>query len=145
MEELSVRIVTDEQELNSVIEIRQQVFVIEQGVLPELEMDELDEKALHIIADYRGQPIATCRLIFLPNECVKLERMAVLKSFRDKGVGRQILDYVDKEIKSRQIKLLVIHAQFQAISFYESSGFKSVGLPFWEAGIKHLKMEKQVN
>jgi predicted GNAT family N-acyltransferase len=145
MKNLSIKVVTDEQELKSAMEIRRQVFIIEQGVPHDLEMDEYDAEALHIIAYYHGNIIATCRLIFLPDEHVKLERMAILKPFRNKGIGRKILDYIDRKMEDKQIKLIVIHAQSQAIPFYESFGFKRVGLPFWEAGIEHIKMQKHVD
>ena len=85
--------------------------------------------------------IGTARVTLLAGNTTKIERMAVLKSFRRKGIGRGIVAFLKGELKSRQVKYTFLHAQQDAIAFYQSCGFQQRGTPFSEAGIKHIKME----
>ena len=71
----------------------------------------------------------------------KIERMAVLKLFRDKGIGKGIISFLNEELRRSKITHVILHAQYQVIDFYKTCGFHETGLPFEEAGIKHMKME----
>jgi len=73
-----------------------------------------------------------------------LERMAVLKHYRRKGIGKEMLLFLDGVLKDKQVKQVIIHAQLEVVPFYKLCGFNELGLPFQEAGIKHIKMCKQV-
>ncbi len=117
--------------------IREPVFLIEQAVAPELEWDDLDDVSVHVLArDHEGQPIGTGRLTPQGN----IGRMAVLKPWRGRGVGRALLQaLIDKAVATghRQLEL---HAQTHAIDFYTRFGFVAFGSEYEEAGIPHRSM-----
>lgn len=118
--------------------VRREVFVLEQGVSEEEEIDEHDAVAWHFLArDSSGAPIGTSRL--LPSG--RIGRVAVLSSWRGKGVGRALV--LEVLLASRELGLpqAHLHAQVQTIPFYESLGFRVCGEEFDEAGIAHRAME----
>jgi predicted GNAT family N-acyltransferase len=117
--------------------VRDQVFVLEQGVPVELEHDALDPQCLHVLAfQANGEGIATGRL--LPDG--HLGRMAVRKEWRGLGVGGAILALLLEEARERSHPKVMLNAQLSAIGFYRSFGFLEVGSPFVEAGIDHQAM-----
>ena len=116
----------------------------EQGISEDLVFDNNDRDALHLVVKDGKRAIGTARIRFLGNNEAKLERMAVSKAFRHKGVGRGIITFLNKELKGKQVQQLVIHAQEGAVEFYKSCGFQESGLPFLEANIKHIKMHKRI-
>ena len=142
MESFCYKLVTTGEELEEAFNIRRQVFVAEQEIPEEIELDENDSQALHMIVKSDNRVIGTARVRFLSPDTAKLERMAVLKSFRRQGIGSGIISFLEEEFGKRQIKQVVLHAQFTVIEFYKSCGFEETGSPFLEAGIKHIEMEK---
>ena len=85
--------------------------------------------------------IGTARVVFLTRDTAKIERMAVLTRFRNKEVGKGIIAFLNNQFKHRQVKRIVLHAQHTVTGFYKSCGFCESGPYFYEAGIKHIKME----
>ena len=126
-------------------QIRFTVFVREQGVPPEIELDTLDtsaEKCIHAAArDQDGNIIATGRLI-LDEPIPRIGRMAVLKAWRGSGVGGALLDTLCQEVKRHGFTQVLVHAQTHAATFYFKRGFLSHGSEFAEAGIPHLEMRR---
>ncbi|MCK5839625.1 MAG: GNAT family N-acetyltransferase [Bacteroidales bacterium] len=118
--------------------IRNQVFVIEQHVDPDLEYDEFEGSSQHYLVIMDGQAIGTARWRET-DKGIKLERFAILKEFRDKKTGFYLLNEVMKDVIPFQ-KPIFLHAQLRAISFYERYGFKCVGPMFVEADIEHFEM-----
>lgn len=118
-------------------EIRTEVFVREQGVPEDLEMDNLDATAEHFIAYDNGMPIGCARLI----DGKKIGRMAVLASYRGQGVGWQILDHIKRYASQKRYTLLQLSAQCHAYNFYRLSEFKACSTPYEDAGIPHIDME----
>jgi predicted GNAT family N-acyltransferase len=117
--------------------IRERVFICEQGVPAELEWDELDDTCLHLLAtDHAGNPVGTLRL----SPEGKIGRMAVLKEWRGKGIGRGLMKRLIGEARSMQMEQVALHAQTQATGFYQKFGFMAVGEEFMEAGIPHVRM-----
>ncbi len=117
--------------------IRELVFVREQGVPEELEWDGLDPACLHILAwSDSDDAIGTARL--QPDG--KIGRMAVLKEWRGRGVGRAMLQALLKAAIERGLPKVELAAQTQAIGFYEREGFRAIGEVFMDAGIPHRKM-----
>jgi len=143
MGKLSYKPVTNDKELQDAFAVRRQVFVEEQGIPEDEEYDDYDSEALHIIAKEGDRIIGTARVQFLDDNHAKIERMAVLRPFRRKGIGTEIMTLLDKELKNRQVKQVVLHAQCVVAGFYESCGFKKYGRPFLEVGIKHIKMHRR--
>jgi predicted GNAT family N-acyltransferase len=142
MSELCYKLTTNDSEIQKVFELRKKVFVEEQGVAESLEFDGKDEQALHMVAMDGEQIVGTARVLFLDANQAKLERMAVLKPFRRKGIGSRLISCLNEDLSKRQVKQVVLHAQYSVIDFYRSCGFEETGSPFWEAGIKHIKMQK---
>ena len=144
MGKLSYKLVTSDRELKAAFEVRLQVFVEEQGISEELELDDLDQEALHMVVKDGERVIGTARVLFLTANQAKIERMAILKSFRRRGIGRGIMSFLNEELRNKQVEQVVLHAQYAVVAFYKSCGFEESGLPFQEAGIKHIKMERQL-
>jgi predicted GNAT family N-acyltransferase len=120
--------------------VRQKVFIGEQGVPAELELDQFDPLAAHALALLDGRCIGTGRLVDLGNGQAQIGRMAVLAQFRHRGVGKQILEKLIDLAKSQKADSIVLHSQVAAISFYEKYGFQVEGSIYDEAGIPHRNM-----
>lgn len=118
--------------------IRLAVFVEEQGVPPELEIDEMDAQCLHALAFEDGRAVGTGRL--LPDG--HIGRMAVLKEFRGKGAGGAILARLMGAAKSRGDREVLLSAQVHAVPFYREYGFAAFGEVYQEAGIPHQDMRR---
>lgn len=117
--------------------VRHAVFVEEQNVPEELEWDDVDEGAYHVLATSRdGEPIGTGRI----NLDGRIGRMAVAKWWRGRGVGRAILDALVALARKEGLDRVYLHAQTHAIPFYAKHGFISDGAEFDEAGIPHRAM-----
>jgi predicted GNAT family N-acyltransferase len=119
--------------------IRFTVFVQEQNVPPEIEMDEHDAHCVHALAfDGANHAIGTARL--LPDG--HIGRMAVLREWRGKGAGSLILAALIARAKQRGDKAVVLSAQIHAIAFYQRHGFAAEGEVYLEAGIRHQQMQR---
>ncbi|KAF1305407.1 GNAT family N-acetyltransferase [Enterococcus saccharolyticus] len=125
------------------VKIRQQVFVNEQQVPYELEVDAYEAYTIHFVL-YQAleTPVATVRLLPLEDGKVKVQRMAVLKEFRSQGFGKAIMKEAEKFAAEQGFQQIVLGAQLTAIPFYEQLGYQIVGEEFLDAGIAHLMMEK---
>jgi predicted GNAT family N-acyltransferase len=119
--------------------IRQQVFIEEQHVPIELEWDDFDQHAIHILATINNHPIGTARLL-INHDQAQLGRMAVLPPWRSLGIGQQILILCLKYCQILTIKKVTLNAQVYIIPFYQQQGFILFGDPFLEADIAHQKM-----
>jgi len=122
------------------IPIRSTVFVQEQGVPEELELDEFDEKADHALAFIASECVGTARMMQLSDRRGQIGRMAVLEGYRKKGIGTELLQALIERGKSSGIKEFELHAQVLVIPFYEKLGFQSHGEIYDEAGIPHRNM-----
>jgi predicted GNAT family N-acyltransferase len=120
--------------------IRKHVFINEQGVPEEMELDERDPLAQHALAYLNSECIGTARLVNLPGNLGRIGRMAVLPMHRKQGVGGKLLCALLELSKSQGITKLELHAQLSAIAFYEQYGFIAQGDIYDEAGIAHRDM-----
>jgi len=117
--------------------VREQVFVEEQKVPRELELDEWDECCEHAVAcDSRGEAIGTARL--QPDG--RIGRMAVLGEWRRRGVGSALLEALLERARKRSIRRITLHAQTHAVAFYRRFGFNERGEEFLDAEIPHVEM-----
>ncbi len=124
------------------MQIRTTVFVDEQGVPASEEYDGYDNEATHFIAVHERIYAGTARWR-MTSKGVKLERFAVLADHRRKGVGAALLDAVLGDVGRHQEaanKTIYIHAQSQAVPFWEKEGFAVEGQEFIEAEIPHFRM-----
>lgn len=134
-----VKRVDSRKELDKVFAIRLHVFVREQGVPAEIELDRDDERALHLLAFASGKAVGTARIV-LRHGSAKIGRMAVLKAYRRRGIGTKLLKRALVTAKIQGAQKIYLHAQVSAIGFYEAMAFRCVGPVFREAGIPHRKM-----
>ncbi len=127
-------------------DVRRQVFIEEQGVPEEIELDGKDDEATHFViydAD-TGQPIGTARLRFVDDDTGKAERVAVLAEYRDKGVGRRLMHSLESEARARGATMITLHAQTTVEEFYQALGYETTSEEFIEADIPHVEMEKEI-
>ncbi len=121
--------------------IRQAVFVDEQHIPAELVCDEADTTAVHAVARNRlGMPVASGRLLALPEGRCKIGRMATLSTVRAAGLGRQVLHALVDAARQRGDVEVVLHAQDSAVGFYLRDGYLPHGPVFEEAGVPHQEM-----
>lgn len=120
--------------------IRFKVFVEEQGVPREIELDELDGRCVHALAFEEGRAVGTGRL--LPD--AHIGRMAVLEAWRGRGVGSQILEALIEQARSRGDKAVALSAQVHALDFYVRHGFRAMGEIYDDAGIPHRAMQRKL-
>lgn len=148
MGNLKIRFIRNKSEYEKVLKIRTAVFIKEQKVPRDIEMDECENTSWriiggsgrkYIIAFYGKRAIGCGRLRFTDGKA-KLERVAVLKRYRNKGFGTLILKYMVKYAKRKNPKEIYMHAQYYLKDYYAKQGFRPAGRIFYEAGIKHIKM-----
>lgn len=120
-------------------EIRNQVFIEEQGVPVELEWDDLDENSEHWLGYIDNTPVACARVI----DKHKIGRMAVLRPYRQMGIGGEMLSAL-KDYYSKQEESLSLSAQCHAYSFYQANGFSAYSAPYEDANIPHIDMKLQL-
>jgi len=124
-------------------QIRFAVFVDEQNVPAELELDEIDATAVHVLAyDEHGQPCGTGRMFPCSDEpgMAKIGRMAVLKQARGSGCGAALLAQLVKAAKTLKFHGAILSAQVHAVPFYEKFGFVADPSIYDDAGIPHQTM-----
>ena len=120
--------------------LRRAVFIDEQGVDPELEVDGLDSEATHLLAIKNGKPVGTARILF-KGEMAKVGRVCVLPELRGTGMGKALMMAAIAECRSRLgLAEVRLGAQTYAIGFYQALGFVAEGPEFIDAGIPHREM-----
>ena len=137
---IQIQLITTSDMLQQAFNIRREVFVIEQMVSETEEYDQ-EDISTHFIALYDGLPVGTARYRTTLNG-IKLERFAILKSFRSRGVGSAILQHMLQALSAFE-GLIYLHAQLTAMGLYSKFGFEAIGEQFDEAGIQHYKMTYQ--
>ncbi len=142
---ITVRVISTAEELNQAYNIRREVFVIEQNVPEEEEIDQYESQCRHFLAlTSDGIPCGAARWRFVDNG-IKLERFAVKKKYRKSGVGsalmRAVLDDINNNPEYNGQKKY-LHSQINAIPLYKKFGFRKTGPLFLECDIQHYKMEE---
>jgi predicted GNAT family N-acyltransferase len=131
-------------DMQRALAIRRRVFIEEQNVPEEIELDADDGHAFHALAILDGVAIGCGRMLEHGDSEVKIGRMAVLREFRGTGVGAHILRFLIDRARARGLRRAILHAQLTAEGFYLKEGFNPVGGVFDEAGIAHRKMERDL-
>lgn len=140
---LEVKWFKGSRDLKAGLELRKKVFVGEQDVPEDMEIDEFDKDCDHIVI-YRGKTAAAVgRIVFDNGKCF-FGRIAVAKEYRGTGLGKFLVEEMLKKAVKDGIKEVFIHAQVYAQGFYERIGFKSYGEKFNDAGIEHISMSIQI-
>jgi predicted GNAT family N-acyltransferase len=138
---LEVKQVTSKEQLEDAYLVRRTVFVHEQQVPEEEEIDQFEDEATHVVLYDNEEPIGAARVRVLDG-IGKLERICVLSSRRKNGAGKLLVDKLEEIAKAQGISKLKLNAQTHAISFYERLGYETVSDVFMDAGIPHVTMIK---
>ncbi|WP_026080975.1 GNAT family N-acetyltransferase [Paenibacillus sp. PAMC 26794] len=140
--------VSTEEQLEQALGIRHHVFVIEQQVPAEIEIDQYDvisPDVHHVLLSTDGQAVATGRLIYYSKDTAKMQRIAVLESHRSFGYGRVLLLAMEELARELGLSYSVLDAQCQAQKFYEKLGYEVISEePFYDADILHVRMRKNL-
>jgi predicted GNAT family N-acyltransferase len=123
------------------LSMRKEVFVISQHVDPAIDQDGKDETLEHFVVLRGKEPAGCLRFRPLDSAVVKLERIAILSQFRGFGLGKKLVQAAIEEAERCKYKKLTMNAQYYLLDYYGNLGFSAVGEPFYEAEIKHIKME----
>ncbi|BDI31032.1 acetyltransferase [Capsulimonas corticalis] len=144
MTDLFIALAETEEDRVACFAIRREVFVVEQNVPAELEWDEHDAEALHILARdaHSHAPLGTARLVHYKPGIVKIGRVCVLAAARGRGVGASIMEFAWGESLRRGYTEAQLSAQVAVLDFYERLGYESFGEEFMDAGILHRMMRK---
>ena len=126
-----------------VFALRCEVFVVEQGVPREIELDEYDATATHLAAIRHDAVVGTLRLLDHDSEA-KVGRVAVRAALRGGGIGRRLMERAAAIAMERGFAEIVLHAQVSVAGFYRQLGYVEEGDVFDEAGIPHITMRKSV-
>lgn len=126
------------------LKIRNLVFVKEQGVPLSREIDQNEALAIHFVLYEENQPLATLRLLPVGKKTVKLQRMAVIKTQRKKGLGAFLIQEAEKFAATQGYQKMILGAQLTAKEFYEALKFQPEGEIFTDAGMPHITMAKEL-
>ncbi|WP_405873716.1 GNAT family N-acetyltransferase [Streptomyces sp. NBC_00005] len=147
-----VRVAEDPADQEACFAVRKEVFVGEQGVPEDLEYDEYDAVALHVLAAREdGVPLGTGRLLYGQAAVAKtdgdltlgsLGRLAVTQEARGLGVGAALVRAIEDAARARGLAAVDLHAQTHALEFYERLGYEVYGPEYPEAGIPHRAMRR---
>ena len=148
----TVRVAEDPADRELCFAVRKEVFVAEQGVPEDLEYDEYDAVAVHVLAVRAdGVPLGTGRLLYGPQAAEKvggdltlgsLGRLAVAQEARGLGVGVALVRAIEDAARARGLAAVDLHAQTHALGFYERLGYEGYGPEYLEAGIAHRGMRR---
>lgn len=140
---MEVKVVSNEQELQDAYSVRKQVFITEQNVPAEIEIDEHETEAAHFVLYQNGNTIGAGRFRVIDN-IGKVERICVLKEYRSNGCGQVIMNKIEEYAFQNGITTLKLNAQTHAIPFYSRLGYTIVSEEFLDAGIPHKTMKKNI-
>lgn len=132
-------------DMPAVYALRHEVFVVEQQVPAELERDELDEAAEHVVAlDGTGAVVGTGRVVEEFGGVAHLGRLAVRRPARGTGVGVALVRGLENRARASGLRRVVLGAQVHAVGFYERLGYTAYGEVFDDAGIDHRWMRRDL-
>ena len=137
-----MRVIGGEADWQGALAVRHAVFVVEQGVPLELERDELDASAVHVVAASGGEVVGTARLT--RESELRIGRVAVLPSWRRRGVAGMLVSALEAEARRLGASEVSLHSQSYVQSLYAKLGYEVAGEPFVEAGIDHVLMIKRL-
>jgi predicted GNAT family N-acyltransferase len=141
--DFEIRRLRTQAELDAALELRHEVFCLEQGVPRSEERDGRDRNGLHLIGLRDDELVATCRLVFV-GTTVQFSRLAVRRDARRLGIATALLEMTDAEARAAGANRIVLHAQTYARSLYDQAGYVPRGRAFVEASIEHIAMEKSL-
>lgn len=145
MTEYDVRRIPGEGDLDDAFDVRRDVFIEEQGVSEAEEWDGKDENSIHYVVYDGDDPVGTARLRTPEDDLAKIERVAVEKPSRGRGIGRTLIRVLEEEATDQGCTDVLLHAQTTVEEFYQKLGYETVSGVFLEDGIQHVKMTKSLD
>ena len=136
--EIKINMITTKKEFNDCLNIRKRVFIEEQNIDEKIENDDDKINAFYIVAKKDLISVGTARYR-KTSIGIKLERFAVIKKYRNLGVGKALVLFLLKKLKNESN--IYLNSQEEVVDFYSNLGFKIVGDVFYEANIPHFKMK----
>jgi predicted GNAT family N-acyltransferase len=124
--------------------LRHEVFVVEQGVAEELEIDEDDRRATHLVAVGESGVVGTLRML-RHDRTAKIGRMAVAASSRSKRIGKAVMEFAAIAASHDGVEEIVLAAQLAARKFYQRLGYVEEGDVFFDAHLPHVRMRKRLS
>ena len=144
MEEPTVKLVETEEEMEGALSVRFRVFVAEQNVPMDEELDEFDSSATHAIVLSQGEVVATGRVVYgNEDSAARIGRMAVDMDWRRNGIGGRLRTFLEEEAATQGVSTYILNAQEYVKDFYASHGYVERGETFLEANIVHILMRKE--
>ena len=141
-EGIQVRVASGDADMRGAFAVRQEVFIVEQGVPPELERDDADATAVHVVASDGTAVIGTARLT--RDGEARIGRVAVRPAWRRRGIAGLLLAALEAEARRLGIEEVGLHSQTYVQTLYERHGYAVTGPGFVEAGIDHVPMAKRL-
>ena len=139
---IEVRVASSEDDMEAAFAVRHEVFIVEQGVPPELEHDEADDSAVHVVASDGTAVVGTARLT--RDGEARIGRVAVLPGWRRRGIAGMLLATLEAEARRLGIVEVSLHSQTYVQGLYDRHGYVVTGPGFVEAGIDHVPMSKSL-
>ena len=141
---LDIRFTQNNKDMLSCLDLRRTVFIEEQNVPENEEVDGDDPDCDHILLTVSDIPVGAARLKYY-NDFIKVQRVCVLKNFRGQGIGSKIINFIIRHVEKNDIRSSVrLGSQIHALEFYKRLGFIEFGEEYLDAGILHKDMEFQI-
>lgn len=144
-ETILCRVAHNDIQMRLCLKIREEVFITEQSVPRDIEIDEhdilTDPICKHFLLIVNGMPAGTARAITLEDESIKIQRVAISKKYRGLGLGKILINEVEAYYSASKY---VLGAQEYAIPFYEKCGYVVCSDIYMDANIRHKNMEKTI-
>ena len=141
---LDIRFIQNSKDMLSCLELRRTVFIEEQNVPENEEVDGDDPDCDHILLTVSNIPVGAARLKYY-NDFIKVQRVCVLKNYRGQGIGSKIINFIIRHVEKNDIRSSVrLGSQIHALEFYKRLGFIEFGEEYLDAGILHKDMEFQI-
>lgn len=134
---MKVVIAKTQKEITDNFYVRGMVFVVEQQIDYEIEFDGLDSECVLFVCYKDSLPVGAARLYK-----GKVGRVATLSDYREQGIGKALMEFIEVYAISHNLYQLKLHAQLHVKDFYDKLGYTALGEVFQEADIDHIKMIK---
>ncbi len=138
-----VHIIETAQDMLDVLEVRREVFVNEQKIPSKRERDGEDPVCTHVIVKVNGKAAGTLRFQWIGKNKIKVERIAIRKKYRGKGLGSKMVKLVENYAKKKKVKEIFLYGQAYAKDFYKKLGYSTDEKPHNDVGILHYKFVKK--
>lgn len=145
MKQIEIILAKDKKVLDRCLKVRELVFTVEKGISKKIEVDSYDtinRESNHFLIQYQNEDVGAVRCLLLPDNSIKVQRFCVLKSYRNLGIGKETLQYIESYYKECGNEKMELDSKYSVHKFYEKCGYIRSSEVFMEAGVEHVKMIK---